>query len=199
MIDEPGVQKEVSYPTGECPEPQLWHCYDGMATEVEVLKFLKALVEVSKPKVIVETGTYLGYGTCYLAQGVKENGFGHVYTAEVNIDFAEAAKRRLIDADLYGYVVQIVENGQNMISGMHGPIDFAFLDSDLYTRLPELEVLYPKLSQSALVVVHDTGRQHDGPGTGPRSQMAWFAKQHQMQILNLDTPRGVVIMRRQVL
>lgn len=188
---------EVSIQTPECPRPQLWHCYDGMATEVEVLDFIKALVVLTKPTIILETGTYLGYGTIRLAIGCKENGFGHVYTAEVDPNFYKMALQRFEQSDFNQYITAGEITGVGMIHEIKDTIDFAFLDSNLDTRLPEMEALFPKLSPTGTVVVHDTGTQHDGYiGGGPRTKMRNFAAAHGMQLINFSTPRGVCVMRK---
>src|SRR5271170_7877802 len=80
-IPLPEVSSSV---TVECPDPQKWKMYDGNATEVETLEFIYALVRLLKPSVCIETGTWLGYGTLYIAQALQDNGLGKVSTAEVD-------------------------------------------------------------------------------------------------------------------
>ena len=83
-VEEHGesVQRECTPRTPECPNPRQWHMADSQSTELEVLDFLKALVTTVKPRLIVETGTFLGYGAIAMAQGLKSNGFGRVITIE---------------------------------------------------------------------------------------------------------------------
>ena len=46
--------------TPECPQPQQWSMIDSMTAEVEVLEFIATLVTTIKPRLVVETGSFLG-------------------------------------------------------------------------------------------------------------------------------------------
>jgi predicted O-methyltransferase YrrM len=194
------IKPEVSLPSPECPNPKLWHCYDGMATEVEVLEFLESLVRMLKPRVIVETGTYLGHGTLHLARAAAHNTVdglvgSEVHTAEVDDECRLKAEGYLVSLNLASFVTFHPTTGVEMIEAVSSPIDFAFLDSDLETRIGEMRELFPKMSKSCVVAVHDTSTFHAKHG-GPRDPFLAFAKDHGMQIINLDTPRGLCLLRR---
>src|SRR6202048_1172469 len=88
------AQPEYTAATPECPQPELWRMLDSQTTEVEVLDFLKTLVTTVKPKLVVETGTFLGHGTVKLAEGLKENGFGKVITIEFDPAIRARAEER---------------------------------------------------------------------------------------------------------
>ncbi len=70
------LQPEYHRPTPECPHPELWKMLDSLTAEVEVLEFLKCLVATVNPRVVVETGTFLGISTLWIAEGLKRNSFG---------------------------------------------------------------------------------------------------------------------------
>src|SRR5438270_10365431 len=76
------LQPEYHRPTPECPHPERWSMYDSMTAEVEVLEFLRSLVRTVKPQTVVETGTFMGISTLWIAQGLKANGFGKIITLE---------------------------------------------------------------------------------------------------------------------
>ena len=54
--------------TPECPHPERWSMYDSMTAEVEVLEFLRTLVTTIKPNLVVETGTFMGVSTLWIAE-----------------------------------------------------------------------------------------------------------------------------------
>src|SRR6266567_980757 len=76
------LQPEYHRPTPECPEPQRWSMFDSMTAEVEVLASLPPVVTTIKPRLVVETGTFLGISTLWIAEALKQNGFGRVVTCE---------------------------------------------------------------------------------------------------------------------
>jgi len=88
------LQPEYHRATPECPHPERWHMFDSMTAEVEVLEFLKSVVTTLKPELVVETGTFIGISTIWIAQGLKQNGFGRVISCESDPKvFAKAQER----------------------------------------------------------------------------------------------------------
>ena len=53
--------------TPECPHPERWSMFDSMTAEYEVLEFLRTLVTTLKPDLVVETGSFLGVSTLWIA------------------------------------------------------------------------------------------------------------------------------------
>ena len=53
-----------------------------MTAEAEVLEFLRTLVTTLKPELIVETGSFLGVSTLWMAEGMRANGFGKIISCE---------------------------------------------------------------------------------------------------------------------
>src|SRR6266496_1310237 len=85
---------EYHRPTPECPHPERWHMFDSMTAEAEVLEFLRAAVTTIKPELVVETGTFSGISTLWIAEGLKANGRGRVITCESDPKVYENAKAR---------------------------------------------------------------------------------------------------------
>src|SRR5580658_10020035 len=68
------LQPEFHRATPECPEPHHWSMIDSMTAELEVLEFLATLVTTIKPRLVVETGSFLGVSTEWIARGLERNG-----------------------------------------------------------------------------------------------------------------------------
>src|SRR5271165_5203094 len=80
--------------TPECPHPERWHMYDSMTAEAEVLEFLRTLVTTLKPELIVETGSFLGVSTLWMAEGMRSNGFGRIVSCEFDpVVYAKAQEK----------------------------------------------------------------------------------------------------------
>src|SRR5271168_292642 len=86
------LQPEYHRATPECPHPERWSMYDSMTAEVEVLEFLRCLVTTIKPELVVETGTFSGISSLWIAEGLKANGFGRVITCEYDAKVFAAAQ-----------------------------------------------------------------------------------------------------------
>src|SRR6202050_2774557 len=81
--------------TPECPHPERWSMYDSMTAEVEVLEFLRTLVTTVKPSLVVETGTFLGVSTLWIAEALRINGFGRIVSCEYDPQVFAAAKEKI--------------------------------------------------------------------------------------------------------
>ncbi len=186
------MKPEVSLPTSRCPHPERWKCIDAMATEIEVLDMLTALVWMLKPEVIVETGCYFGFGTERLVKGVLANGFGRVYTCDIDHSMTVRTEERLCWAS---EVVEIRQSeGIELINSMD-KVDFAFLDSGgggSGVRSKELIALLPKLSDTGVAAIHDTGETHPDI----REEVEVVIKNTGLQAIFLDTPRGFLLCKR---
>ena len=68
---------------------------DSQSSELEMLDFLKSIVITAKPRLIVETGTFIGYSAIKMAEGLKANGFGKLITIEFDPAIFAKAKQRI--------------------------------------------------------------------------------------------------------
>ena len=68
--------------------------YDSMTAEVEVLEFLRTLVTTIKPNLVVETGTFMGVSTLWIAEALRLNGFGRIVSCEYDPEFLRRRRRR---------------------------------------------------------------------------------------------------------
>ena len=90
--------------TPECPHPERWHMYDSMTAEAEVLEFLRTLVTTVKPTLIVETGSFLGVSTLWMAEGLRTNGFGKIISCEFDPVVFASAREKIAASTLSPYI-----------------------------------------------------------------------------------------------
>src|SRR3981081_2046682 len=106
QIDRTGDRVEPEYhrPTPECPNPERWRMFDSMTAEAEVLEFLRTVVTTIKPELVVETGTFSGISTLWIAEGLKANGRGRIVTCEFDPKVYESAKVRIAASGLAEWI-----------------------------------------------------------------------------------------------
>lgn len=184
------VQAEYTPPTPECPSPQLWHMADSQSTEIEVLEFLEALVATVKPQLIVETGTFIGYGAIALAQGLKANGFGRLITIEFDPAIYAKAKERIQAAGLADWVE--TRNESSTETKIEGTIDLLFSDSSLAVREEEIRRLLPQVSPHGLIAIHDASSHFKVV----REAALRMEKEGLISVVMLPTPRGLVLAQK---
>lgn len=184
------VQQEYTPPTPECPSPQLWHMADSQSTEIEVLDFLKALVITTKPNLVVETGTFIGYGAIALAQGLKSNGFGRLITIEFDPAIYPKAKERIEAAGLADWVES--RNESSTETKVDGTIDLLFSDSALAIREQEIRRLLPQVSPHGLIAIHDASSHFKTV----REAALRMEREGLISLVMLPTPRGLVLAQK---
>jgi predicted O-methyltransferase YrrM len=188
--DEQFTQPEYTPATPECPQPELWKMLDSQTTEVEVLDFLKTVVTTIKPKLIVETGTFLGYGTMKLAEGARENGFGKVITIEFDPAIRSRAVERFKASGFSSWIESRLESSLDSV--IEGTIDLLYSDSHLANREEEIRRLLPQLDPRGLLVIHDASSHFKLV----REAALRLEAEGLISTVLLSTPRGVVVAQR---
>lgn len=129
-----------------------WSYSGDQATEGEVLHLLTALVYVTKPDVVVETGTYNGHGSKALSAGLEASEKGHLWSVEND----PALTVQLEDVEL-PRTTWVAADSLEWCSGPDcpDPIDFAFVDCapNPADRIKVFEALWPKVT--GLICTHD--------------------------------------------
>src|ERR1700734_560711 len=134
---------EYHRPTPECPHPERWSMYDSMTAEVEVLEFLRTLVTTVKPSLVVETGTFLGVSTLWIAEALRINGFGRIVSCEYDPQVFAAAKEK-IDASEFRDLIDL-RNESSLEMKVDGTIDLFFSDPELPIREQEVRRSLPQI------------------------------------------------------
>lgn len=184
------MQPEYHRATPECPNPERWKMYDSMTAEVEVLEFLKTLVKTVKPNLIVETGTFMGISTLWIAEGLKENGFGKIITCEYDPKVYAKAKER-IDASGLGEWID-ARNESSLEMKVPGTVDMLFSDSDPPLREAEVRRYLPQMNPTGLILMHDASSHLKTV----RDAALKLEQEGLISTVLMPTPRGLVIAQK---
>ena len=181
---------EYHRPTPECPHPERWHMYDSMTAEAEVLEFLRTLVTTLKPNLIVETGSFLGVSTVWMAEGLRQNGFGRIVSCEFDPLVFAKAQEKIAASRLAEWID--LRNGSSLELDLPGQIDLLFSDSDLDIREQEVRRFLPQISPNGLILMHDAS-SHQGT---VRDAALRLEAQGLISVVLLPTPRGLAIAQK---
>jgi predicted O-methyltransferase YrrM len=182
------LQPEYHRATPECPNPEQWSMIDSMTAEVEVLELLATLVTTIKPRLVVETGSFLGVSTEWIARGLERNGPladgrpGKVISCEFDPIVYAKAKSRIEGSPLSPYIELRNESSLEMeIDTSASPIDLFFSDSDMPVREAEVKRFLPQMNPHGLILMHDA------------SSHLKLVREALISVLLLPTPRGLVL------
>ena len=181
------VLPEYHRATPECPHPERWSMIDSMTAEVEVLELLATLVTTLKPELVVETGSFLGVSTEWIARGLERNGRGRVISCEFDPVVYAKAKARLAGSPLLPWMD--LRNESSLEMPVEGTIDLLFSDSDPELREAEVKRFLPQMNPHGLIVIHDASTHLKTV----REAALTMEREGLLSILLLPTPRGLVL------
>ncbi len=146
------------------PEPDYLHRL-YRATNVELLhgrmasghlqgRLLKMLVEMMRPRNILEVGTFAGYSAICMAEGLEDG--GKVYTFEIN-DEQEDFTRRWIDQSAVADRIEFIIGDAITLAPKLGiTFDMAFIDGDKRTYTETYEMALSVLRPGGFVLADNT-------------------------------------------
>jgi predicted O-methyltransferase YrrM len=181
---------EYHRPTPECPHPERWHMYDSMTAEAEVLEFLRTLITTVKPALVVETGSFLGVSTLWIAEGLKANGVGKIISCEFDPVVFAKAKEKIAASSLSEWIE--LRNESSLEMHIDGTIDLFFADSDMPIREAEVKHFLPQIRPTGLILMHDASSHLETV----RDAAFKMESEGLLSCIFLPTPRGLVLAQK---
>lgn len=113
-------------------------------------RFLSLLSKLIRPKYILEIGTFTGYATLCLAEGLAPEGLLH--TIEVNEELEEIQNKYFAKSPYREQIVQHFAPALEVIPTLETGIDIAFIDADKKNYLNYLDAVLPKMSRGGVIL-----------------------------------------------
>ena len=113
-------------------------------------RVLSMLSKLIRPTTILEIGTYTGYATLCLCEGMQENGIVHtIDIKEELIDF----QRKYFDKSTWGnQIVQHLGEAVDIIPTLETQFDLVFIDADKENYLNYYELIVPKMNKGGIIL-----------------------------------------------
>ncbi len=146
------------------PEPDyLYQLY--RATNVHLLhgrmasghlqgRLLKMLVQMIRPKNILEVGTFSGYSALCMAEGLEDE--GHLYTFEINDEQEEFTRPWIEQSPLANRITFIIGDAIREAPRLDITFDMAFLDGDKRTYVETYEAVLPLVRPGGFLLADNT-------------------------------------------
>ena len=144
------------------PEPQLLHqlwrethlqlLMPRMATGHWQGRLLSMLSHLLKPSRILEIGTFTGYATLSLAEGLAPE--GHLHTIEINPERESRIRRYVAAAGLAGRVTLHIGAARDVLAGLVGETwDLVFIDADKINNGQYFDLVINQVRPGGLLIV----------------------------------------------
>ena len=113
-------------------------------------RLLALLAKMIGPKKILEVGTYTGYASLCLAEGLTTG--GSIDTIDHNEELADM-QRRYFDQSPYGsQIVQHLGEAKDILKTLTGPYDLVFLDADKENYPHYFDLIIDKLETGGILL-----------------------------------------------
>lgn len=183
-----------------------YHMFNTGGVECEVGEFLYSLVQIMKPKEILETGTYYGISSTYMGLALKENGFGRITT--LDLTYHPEAKKIHLDLGLNSIINQIEINSLTFEPDTQ--YSLILLDTEPCIRFSEFKKFFDFLSPGGLIVIHDL-HPHLSYSPDQNKDLPYphwpfgnfipdigdkYIKEFNVQTFSFPTPRGITIFQK---
>jgi caffeoyl-CoA O-methyltransferase len=113
-------------------------------------RFLSFLSKISRPKNILEIGTYTGYSAICLAEGLQEDGL--LVTVDCNEELEQVVKQNIALAGLEKTIVFKLGDAKQMVSELEYQWDMVFIDADKVNYSIYYDLVFDKVNMGGLII-----------------------------------------------
>ncbi|MEM6516192.1 MAG: O-methyltransferase [Bacteroidota bacterium] len=142
--DEPELLKKL---TRETHQKILQPIMSSGPYQGRVLSMISNLI---KPKTILEIGTFTGYATLCLAEGLTE--YGEIHTIDINEELYDF-QRKFFDDSIYGKQIhQHLGNALDILPKLDETFDLIFIDADKPNYSNYFQLVIEKLNKGGIII-----------------------------------------------
>jgi len=113
-------------------------------------RFLSFLSQITRPKYILEIGTFTGYSALCLLEGLDSD--GELHTIEIRQEDADTALKNINSAGDNKRIILHVGNAKDIIPTLPHQWDIVFIDADKVSYIDYYELVLPNLSKKGVII-----------------------------------------------
>ena len=113
-------------------------------------RVLSMLSKILAPKSILELGTYTGYATLCLAEGLPKDGV--IDTIDINEELEEIQTKYFQLSDYKDQIVQHIGNALEIIPALNKKFDLVFIDADKENYINYWNLIVPMMNQGGIIL-----------------------------------------------
>ncbi len=132
-------------------------------------RFMMMLVQMIRPKKVLELGTFTGYSAICLASAMPED--GHLDTLEINDELEDLILEGFERAGLSGRISLHIGDCKKTIEQLEGPYDLVYIDANKREYCEYYEALFDKVAQGGYILADNVlwdGKVYEDSVAGDR-------------------------------
>lgn len=166
-------------------------------------RLLKMLVEMVRPRNILEVGTFSGYSAICMAEGLGDG--GRLYTFEINDEMEDFTRPWIEGSAVAGKIDFRIGDAITETPKLGVTFDMVFIDGDKRTYVETYEMALSVLRPGGFILadntlwdghVVDANYDHDGQTLGIRKFNDYVAEDPRVEVVMLPLRDGLTVMRK---
>ena len=113
-------------------------------------RFLSLISKIKSPLHILEIGTYTGYGTLCLAEGLATN--GKIFTIDRNEELINIQNKYFEESGNRDKIIQLTGNAIDILMDLNENFDLIFIDADKENYIKYFEIVSKKLNPNGIII-----------------------------------------------
>jgi len=114
-------------------------------------RVLSMLSKMVSPKRILEIGTFTGYATLCLAEGLAENGI--LYTLDINIELEDMVRKHFAQSPYNSQINYILGDATKTVNDLHETFDIVFIDADKKNNGTYYDLIFDRVRPGGIIIV----------------------------------------------
>lgn len=113
-------------------------------------RVLSMLSKIINPKHILELGTYTGYATLCLAEGLKSD--GTIDTIDINEELEDIQQKYFGNSDFKDQIIQHIGNALDIVPTLNKKFDLVFIDADKENYINYWNLIVPMINKGGIIL-----------------------------------------------
>ena len=113
-------------------------------------RFLSMISKIKSPSCILEIGTYTGYGTLCLAEGLS-NG-GKIFTIDRNEELLKIQNKYFEMSGKRDKIIQLTGNAKDILENLDETYDIVFIDADKENYIEYFNIVSERLNNNGIII-----------------------------------------------
>ena len=113
-------------------------------------RFLSMISKMKSPSTILEIGTYTGYGTLCLLEGLKED--GKIFTIDRNEELLKIQNKYFEESGKRDKIIQLTGNAKEILNDLNETFDLVFIDADKENYIEYFKLVSERLNNNGIII-----------------------------------------------
>ena len=113
-------------------------------------RFLSMISKMKSPSCILEIGTYTGYGTLCLAEGLLDG--GKIFTIDRNEELLKIQNKYFEMSGKRDKIIQLTGNAKDILENLDESYDMVFIDADKENYIEYFNLVSERLNNNGIII-----------------------------------------------